>query len=408
RSGIELLGIMKKKYPATKRFLLTGKTSTEDAINAFNSGIIHRFINKPWDKLALGHEVQGAIETYLIEKVEQQVQVLKGKIIEKRTEQIKEIKKDLINTQTQLSFAQDQSSENQPIIPDEMLNLKYMIIEAKEEIAIEYTKALNHIGIKNTIHFTSGISALKHYEEEGADIILSEWDLDQLSGLDLLKLVRKKKNVLYQPIFIFATTLANLERVETAQTAKTDGFVIKPFTLHQLFELVVPMVIEDQHLTPRASTENLGCFSCLLVETSKAREMVIRRQLAEYELRDIEVASDTDKGYNSVLRRSFDIVIFNIHAKGALWNEFHDKIKGLKNGKNTALILSPFEPGIGALDDKGFLPEPLFRLPNIYSEGMLQEELISAINHHLDLVATEATEPEKEKEKPDPKDEVVE
>ena len=195
RTGIELLSIMKKKHPATKRFLLTGKTSTEDAINAFNSGIIHRFISKPWDRVALGHEVQAAIESYLINKVEQQVRLLKGKIIEKRTNELKEIKKDLVNAKTQLSFAQDQTSDNQPVIPDEMKGLKYMIVEAKDEIAVEYTKALKHVGINDVVHYTNGIDALKHYEDVGADIILSEWDLDQISGLDLLRLIRKKKNV---------------------------------------------------------------------------------------------------------------------------------------------------------------------------------------------------------------------
>lgn len=70
-TGLELLSQVKMQYPMTRRILLTGHTNLDQAVQAFNEGTIHRFINKPWSKSEMLAAVQEELGTYRIQKREE-------------------------------------------------------------------------------------------------------------------------------------------------------------------------------------------------------------------------------------------------------------------------------------------------------------------------------------------------
>src|SRR5262245_21368459 len=49
-SGAELFGTIRRRYPQTKRILLTGYTDPDDMASAINDGQIFHFVKKPWDR----------------------------------------------------------------------------------------------------------------------------------------------------------------------------------------------------------------------------------------------------------------------------------------------------------------------------------------------------------------------
>src|SRR5690348_8049209 len=49
-SGAELFGIIRQRFPQTKRILLTGYTDPDDMAAAINDGQIFHFVKKPWDR----------------------------------------------------------------------------------------------------------------------------------------------------------------------------------------------------------------------------------------------------------------------------------------------------------------------------------------------------------------------
>ncbi len=51
--GLEFLAILMKQSPRSRRILVTGYTDLNQALDAFNHGILHRYVQKPWDRLAL-------------------------------------------------------------------------------------------------------------------------------------------------------------------------------------------------------------------------------------------------------------------------------------------------------------------------------------------------------------------
>ncbi len=64
--GVELLKYARREYPNIVRILTTAYTDLDDAIEAVNSGEIHRYVTKPWDISALMLELKQAMQFFLI------------------------------------------------------------------------------------------------------------------------------------------------------------------------------------------------------------------------------------------------------------------------------------------------------------------------------------------------------
>jgi len=63
-SGAELFEIMRKKYPHTKRIMLTGYAEPQAMLSAINQGQVYYFIKKPWEQDVVFSTIVRAIEAY--------------------------------------------------------------------------------------------------------------------------------------------------------------------------------------------------------------------------------------------------------------------------------------------------------------------------------------------------------
>jgi FixJ family two-component response regulator len=66
--GDELLVKLHKRYPLSKKILLTGQAALEGVTNVINDAILYRFIDKPWDRDDLRMTVQEAIRKFVADK----------------------------------------------------------------------------------------------------------------------------------------------------------------------------------------------------------------------------------------------------------------------------------------------------------------------------------------------------
>ena len=89
--------------------------------------------------------------------------------------------------------------------------------------------ALKQLGFKNIIEANDGITALSELKKEKVGLILSDWNMPKMNGLELLKLVRGDDNFKEIP-FIMVTAEGQKSNVVQAVQAGVDNYVIKPFT----------------------------------------------------------------------------------------------------------------------------------------------------------------------------------
>ncbi len=74
--GVEFLRLVKERFPAIQRVLLTGQADTAAIEDAVNRSEIFRFIWKPWDESHLLLTIQDAIEQYWMIEENQRLQTL--------------------------------------------------------------------------------------------------------------------------------------------------------------------------------------------------------------------------------------------------------------------------------------------------------------------------------------------
>jgi len=74
----------------------------------------------------------------------------------------------------------------------------------------------------------NGQQALDLCRKELPDIIMLDWNMPVMNGLEFLISMRKEKNG-DKPIVIFCTTENEIGKIETALTAGANEYIMKPF-----------------------------------------------------------------------------------------------------------------------------------------------------------------------------------
>ena len=92
---------------------------------------------------------------------------------------------------------------------------------------------LKRIGITHITEAADGLLALKAIAAAKTpfDLIVSDWNMPNMTGLDLLRLVRDEHPAMP---FLMLTGNAGIDMVKTARTHRVDAYVVKPFSTDQL------------------------------------------------------------------------------------------------------------------------------------------------------------------------------
>ncbi len=90
---------------------------------------------------------------------------------------------------------------------------------------------LSQLGFSNVDEATDGTMALKMIGDKKYDLIISDWNMEPMTGLDLLKSVRAANN----PVpFIMVTAESKTENIIAAKGAGVNNYIVKPFTVDTL------------------------------------------------------------------------------------------------------------------------------------------------------------------------------
>ncbi len=109
-----------------------------------------------------------------------------------------------------------------------------ILIVDDQEAAIELMRDfLRHLGFRHVAEARSAIQALAKVREVKFGLILSDWNMHSISGLQLLQAVRKEPGYAEVP-FIMITGEASRDRVDAALQAGVTSYLAKPFSLDSL------------------------------------------------------------------------------------------------------------------------------------------------------------------------------
>lgn len=95
---------------------------------------------------------------------------------------------------------------------------------------------LKQIGFENIDEAEDGVQALNKLKGGNYGLVVSDWNMPNMQGIDLLRNVRQEAEPLKNIPFLMVTAEAEKEKVIEAIKAGVDNYIVKPFTAEVLKE----------------------------------------------------------------------------------------------------------------------------------------------------------------------------
>jgi two-component system chemotaxis response regulator CheY len=115
--------------------------------------------------------------------------------------------------------------------------MKILIVDDFSTMRRIIKNLLRDLGFNNTQEADDGITALPMLQNGDFDFLISDWNMPQMKGIDLLKNVRSNDRLKHLPVLL-VTAEAKREQIIEAANAGVNGYVVKPFTAEILKEKI--------------------------------------------------------------------------------------------------------------------------------------------------------------------------
>ena len=93
---------------------------------------------------------------------------------------------------------------------------------------------LKQLGFNNVDEATDGSAAYEKVKSKQYGLIISDWNMEPMTGLDLLKQIRASGESFKDTPFIMVTAESKTENVIAAKQAGVNNYIAKPFNAETL------------------------------------------------------------------------------------------------------------------------------------------------------------------------------
>ncbi|CUS97259.1 two-component system, chemotaxis family, response regulator CheY [Candidatus Kryptobacter tengchongensis] len=115
--------------------------------------------------------------------------------------------------------------------------IKFLVVDDSPTMRRIVINALKNIGYTDIVEAEDGKDALAKLYAEKIDFIITDWNMPNMTGLELTKAVRSDPNFANIPI-LMVTTRGMKQDVLEALQARVNNYIVKPFTPQVLKEKI--------------------------------------------------------------------------------------------------------------------------------------------------------------------------
>jgi two-component system chemotaxis response regulator CheY len=94
---------------------------------------------------------------------------------------------------------------------------------------------LRELGIKNVREAEDGVQALEDLKRMKADLVVSDWSMPNMTGIELLRAIRADETLKETPV-LMVTAESKKENIMEAVQAGVNNYIVKPFNSKTLEE----------------------------------------------------------------------------------------------------------------------------------------------------------------------------
>jgi two-component system chemotaxis response regulator CheY len=114
-------------------------------------------------------------------------------------------------------------------------NLKFLVVDDFSTMRRIIRNLLKELGFNNVEEAEDGVQALATLRGGNFQFVISDWNMPNMTGIDLLRSIRADAALKHIPV-LMVTAEAKKENIIAAAQAGASGYVVKPFTAATLDE----------------------------------------------------------------------------------------------------------------------------------------------------------------------------
>lgn len=132
-----------------------------------------------------------------------------------------------------------------------LYSTRILLVEDEHFLRDLLIQALNSVGFSNVLEAENGSSALHLLERHEVDILISDIEMTQVNGFDLVRAVRMGDTRLPRdtPV-VFLSGLSDVSTLSSAARLDVQGFLIKPVSAKRLLNKIRDALNEDIAVQP--------------------------------------------------------------------------------------------------------------------------------------------------------------
>ena len=344
--GLDLLARIKEFAPKARRILLTGHTELNDAIDAFNDGVIHRFINKPWDAKDLIAVLREELQTQRNDSRGSEEHPPAGSAGPEEQASLQQTVQELKQALTQVALYEDSFHLRRVRITPQMRRLTLLVVEDNPSVRNLLVTTLQKAGILAVSAVGSTEEALTYLRQASpVDVILSEWNLPGLDGMALFEAVRAGQTPSAKAIFILMTPRENRTEVEFALKAGVDYYLIKPFHLDTLFDQIDRRLRRNRVTSQESQIAKLRKMHTVICNSDQDSRYKIQQILLVNGIGNVTIADSASKAMRVVQERKVDVMILDCNLLDVEWGGLRTQLHEL-SGDNLppSLVVTSVSP----------------------------------------------------------------
>ncbi|HEV7800247.1 MAG TPA: chemotaxis response regulator CheY [Burkholderiales bacterium] len=114
-------------------------------------------------------------------------------------------------------------------------SLRFLVVDDFSTMRRIVRNLLKELGYTNAEEAEDGVIALNRLKTEKFDFVVSDWNMPNMTGIELLKSIRAEPSLKSLPVLMI-TAEARKENIIEAAHAGANGYIVKPFTAATLDE----------------------------------------------------------------------------------------------------------------------------------------------------------------------------
>lgn len=130
----------------------------------------------------------------------------------------------------------------------------FLVVDDFEVMRKVTSTQLRALGAEQIVTANNGLDALQILQKQHVDVVLSDWYMPMMSGLELLKSIRSDAK-LYNMPFLMVTAEAERERVAEAIFSGVSDLLVKPYTTERLRQRLEKAMNSRPRAMPAVSSQ---------------------------------------------------------------------------------------------------------------------------------------------------------